>query len=151
MFFGKALLTRVFLYAGRAILRFTACVNKKAGERRREIHFTLKIHDFWKLQSRDIHSQMKPLILYNCDLWNVTPWYTQSDETSYSLQSWFLEATVPWYNQSDETSYSLHSWFLETTVSGYKQSDKTSYSLQSWFLEAIVSWYTQSDEASYSL
>ena len=29
MFFGKALLTRMFLCAGRAILRFTACVNKK--------------------------------------------------------------------------------------------------------------------------
>lgn len=71
MFFGNALLTRVFLYAGRAILRFTACVNKKAGERRREIHFTLKIHDFWKLQSRDIHSQMKPLILYNRGLWEL--------------------------------------------------------------------------------
>ena len=69
MFFGKALLTRVFLYAGRAILRFTACVNKKAGERRREIHFTLKIHDFWKLRSRDINSQIKPLILYNRGLW----------------------------------------------------------------------------------
>ena len=73
MFFGKALLTRMFLYAGRAILRFTACVNKKAGECRREIHFTLKIHDFWKLLSRDIHSQMKLLILYNRDFWNVTP------------------------------------------------------------------------------
>ena len=71
MFFGNALLTRVFLCAGRAILRFTACVNKKAGERRREIHFTLKIHDFWKLQSRDIHSQMKPLILYNHDFWKL--------------------------------------------------------------------------------
>ena len=46
MFFGNTLLTRVFLYAGRAILRFTACVNKKAGERRREIHFTLKFMIF---------------------------------------------------------------------------------------------------------
>ena len=71
MFFGKALLTRMFLYAGRAILRFTACVNKKAGECRRRMHFTLKIHDFWKLQSRDIHSQRKPLILYNHDFWKL--------------------------------------------------------------------------------
>ena len=31
--------------------------------------FTLKIHDFWKLQSRDIHSQTEPLILYNHDFW----------------------------------------------------------------------------------
>ena len=69
MFFGKALLTRMFLCAGRAILRFTACVNKKAGECRRRMYFTLKIHDFWKLQSRDIHSQTKPLILYNHDFW----------------------------------------------------------------------------------
>ena len=46
MFFGKALLTRIFLCAGRAILRFTVCVNKKAGERRREIHFTLKFMIF---------------------------------------------------------------------------------------------------------
>ena len=60
-------MTRVFLYAGRAILRFTACVNKKAGECRRRMYFTLKIHDFWKLQSRDIQSQRKPLILYNHD------------------------------------------------------------------------------------
>lgn len=71
MFFENALLTRVFLCAERAILRFTACVNKKAGERRREIHFTLKIHDFWKLQSCDIHSQTKPLILYNRGLWEL--------------------------------------------------------------------------------
>ena len=71
MFFGKALLTRMFLCAGRAILRFTACVNKKAGERRRRMYFTLKIHDFWKLQSRDIHSQRKPLILYNHDFWKL--------------------------------------------------------------------------------
>ena len=71
MFFENALLTRVFLCAERAILRFTACVNKKAGERRREIHFTLKIHDFWKLQSCDIHSQMKPLILCNHDFWKL--------------------------------------------------------------------------------
>ena len=71
MFFGKALLTRMFLCAGRAILRFTACVNKKAGECRRRMYFTLKIHDFWKLQSRDIHSQMKPLILYNRDFWKL--------------------------------------------------------------------------------
>lgn len=93
MFFGKVLLTRMFLCAGRAILRFTACVNKKAGECRREIHFTLRIQDFWKLQScdihsqtnflilcnhnfwklrsRDIHSQMKPLILYNHDFWKL--------------------------------------------------------------------------------
>ena len=71
MFLGNALLTRVFLYAGRAILRFTACVNKKAGECRREIHFTLKIHDFWKPQSRDIHSQTKPLILCNHDFWEL--------------------------------------------------------------------------------
>ena len=72
MFFGKALLTRMFLCAERAILRFTACVNKKAGECRREIHFTLKIHDFWKLLSHDIHSQMKLLILYNRGLWEAT-------------------------------------------------------------------------------
>ena len=71
MFFGKALLTRMFLCAGRAILRFTACVNKKAGECRRRMYFTLKIHDFWKLLSRDIHSQMKPLILYNHDFWKL--------------------------------------------------------------------------------
>ena len=71
MFFGKALLTRIFLCAGRAILRFTACVNKKAGECRRRRYFTLKIHDFWKLQSRDIHSQTKPLILYNHDFWKL--------------------------------------------------------------------------------
>ena len=71
MFFGKALLIRVFLYAGRAILGFTACVNKKAGECCRRMHFTLKIHDFWKLLSRDIHSQMKLLILYNRGLWEL--------------------------------------------------------------------------------
>ena len=71
MFFGKALLTRMFLCAGRAILRFTACVNKKAGECRRRMYFTLKIHDFWKLLSRDIHSQMKLLILYNHDFWKL--------------------------------------------------------------------------------
>ena len=35
------------------------------------MYFTLKIHDFWKLQSRDIHSQMKPLILYNRGLWEL--------------------------------------------------------------------------------
>ena len=61
----------MFLCAGRAILRFTACVNKKAGECRREIHFTLRIHDFWKLQSRDIYSQMKLLILCNHDFWKL--------------------------------------------------------------------------------
>ena len=61
----------MFLCVGRAILGFTACVNKKAGECRREIHFTLKIHDFWKLLSRDIHSQRKPLILYNHDFWKL--------------------------------------------------------------------------------
>ena len=44
---------------------------KKAGERRRRMYFTLKIHDFWKLQSRDIHSQMKLLILYNRGLWEL--------------------------------------------------------------------------------
>ena len=71
MFFGNTLLTRVFLYAGRAILRFTACVNKKAGECRRRMCFTLKIYDFWKLRSRDIHSQIKPLILYNHDFWKL--------------------------------------------------------------------------------
>ena len=71
MFFGKALLTRIFLCAGRAILRFTACVNKKAGECRRRMYFTLKIYDFWKLLSRDIHSQMKLLILYIRGLWEL--------------------------------------------------------------------------------
>ena len=71
MFFGKALLTRMFLCAGRAILRLTACVNKKAGERPKRRYFTLKIHDFWKLQSRDIHSQTRPLILYNHDFWKL--------------------------------------------------------------------------------
>ena len=71
MFFGKALLTRMFLCAGRAILRFTVCVNKIAGECRRRMYFTLKIHDFWKLLSRDIHSQTKPLILYNRGLWKL--------------------------------------------------------------------------------
>ena len=71
MFFGRALLTRMFLCAGRAILRFTACVNKKAGECRRRMCFTLKIYDFWKLRSRDIHSQIKPLILYNHDFWKL--------------------------------------------------------------------------------
>ena len=69
MFFGKALLIRMFLCAGRAILRFTAYVNKKAGECCGRMHFTLKIHDFWKRLSRDIHSQMKLLILYNRGLW----------------------------------------------------------------------------------
>ena len=71
MFFGKALLIRVFLYAGRAILGFTACVNKKAGECCRRMHFTLKIHDFWELLFHDIYSQKKPLILYNRGLWEL--------------------------------------------------------------------------------
>ena len=44
---------------------------KKAGERRRRMYFTLKIHDFWKLLSRDIHSQMKLLILCNHDFWKL--------------------------------------------------------------------------------
>ena len=46
MFFGNVLLTRVFLYAGRAILRFAACVNKKAGERRRRYILLLKFMIF---------------------------------------------------------------------------------------------------------
>ena len=50
---------------------YRLCQQKKAGERRRRMYFTLKIHDFWKLQSRDIHSQRKPLILYNHDFWKL--------------------------------------------------------------------------------
>ena len=50
---------------------YRLCQQKKAGERRRRMYFTLKIHDFWKLLSRDIHSQMKLLILYNHDFWKL--------------------------------------------------------------------------------
>ena len=50
---------------------YRLCQQKKAGERRRRMYFTLKIHDFWKLLSRDIHSQMKPLILYDRDFWKL--------------------------------------------------------------------------------
>ena len=50
---------------------YRLCQQKKAGERRRRMYFTLKIHDFWKLLSCDIHSQTKPLILYDRDFWKL--------------------------------------------------------------------------------
>ena len=97
MFFGKVLLTRMFLCAGRAILRFTACVNKKAGECRRMRYFTLKIHDFWKLRSRDIHSQTNSLILYNHGFWKL-----QSRGIYSQMKPLILYNRGPWKLQSSD-------------------------------------------------